>query len=61
MIYQAQHLYAVLHVEQYTLTIENKTGYNRPERIVRRLPPLSTLIKPLYFVLSAHIGIIKNP
>ena len=36
MINQAQHLYAALHVEQYALSIENKTRFARLDRIVRR-------------------------
>ena len=36
MINQARHLYAVLHVEQHALSIENKTRSDRLDRIVRR-------------------------
>ena len=36
MIDQAQHLYAALHVEQYAISIENKTRFDRLDRIVRR-------------------------
>jgi hypothetical protein len=33
---QAQHLYAVLHVEQYALSIENKRRFDRLDHIVIR-------------------------
>jgi hypothetical protein len=33
---QARHLYAVLHVEQYALSIENKTRFDRLDHIVIR-------------------------
>lgn len=36
LINQARHLYAVLHVEQNTLSIENKTRFNRLDYIVTR-------------------------
>lgn len=36
MINQARHLYAVLHVEQYALSIDNENRFNRLDRIVRR-------------------------
>jgi hypothetical protein len=36
LINQARHLYAVLHLEQYALSIENKSRFNRLDRIVRR-------------------------
>jgi hypothetical protein len=34
LINQARHLYAVLHVEQYALSIENKTRFDRLDYIV---------------------------
>lgn len=34
LINQARHLYAVLHVEQYALSIENKTRFDRLNYIV---------------------------
>ncbi len=34
LINQARHLYAVLHVEQYVRSIENKTRFNRLDYLV---------------------------
>ena len=34
LINQARHLYAVLHVEQYALSIENKTRFDRLDHTV---------------------------
>ncbi len=36
LINQARHLYAVLHIEQYARSIENKTKFERLDHIVIR-------------------------